>query len=113
MDLSLLLLFTPMIPPTGPPCVPVGDVPRPAVCGVGPGAVICPGVLVPAEPPALTPGDPPREVPGCVDPPGVFAPGACAVTITSWKSSPVIGSLYFLRRNFCCTSTSMLGGWVL
>src|SRR5437773_11891612 len=99
MDLSLLLLATPVMPPIGPaPGDPIGEVPRPAPWGA-----VC-GALMDGVPP----GAPPRA-------PGAATPAALAtawLARTTSKSWPVIGSLYFLRRNRCSTSTSRLGGWV-
>src|SRR5258705_5255626 len=102
MDLSLLLLATPLMPPTAPALgAPngVGVEPwRPPVAGVGevwgllPGAVegVCPRPVVPGAP--CWPAPPP--------------PGA-APTGSGTKSSFVIGSLYFLRRDGSRTSRSM------
>src|SRR5712692_12130665 len=99
MDCSLLLLATAYTPPT-PTLVP------------GP----VPGIALPCAPPRWPvvgelSGEvdaPPRcAVPGdCVEP-GVFWP-----MLTTWKSSLVIGSLYFFRRKCSCSSTSIVGGVV-
>ncbi len=81
----MLLLATPMMPPTTPP----GWVPGPLL---PPGGVVCLPVVEPRE------GDP-----GC-------APLVPSPWRTNRKSSPVIGSLYFLRRYFWSTSSSTFGG---
>src|SRR5262245_50792227 len=107
MDLSLLLLTTPTMPPTGPaPGVPIADVPP------WPGCWALPNVAAAADPangPGADPGvpNPGVAVPG---PPRPAVPAWFAVT--GWKSSFVIGSLNFLRRKRCCTRMSRLGGWV-
>src|SRR4051794_31383285 len=99
MDLSLLLLVTPMIPPaTAPPAAP----PRAAVPPVE-GAAAEAGVDWP----------PPRVAPALA-PPGV-APAGADVALEGFKnrkSSFVIGSVNLRRRNRCETRTSMLGGSV-
>src|SRR5260221_2507031 len=105
MDLSLLLLATPLMPPTAPALgVPNGvgvdpwrppptcgfEVWRPPVAG----EPVCPRAAVPGPPcwPAPTP------------------PGA-APTGSGRKSSFVIGSLYFLRRYPSRTMRSIFGGY--
>src|SRR5512142_1654008 len=98
IDLSLLLLATPMTPPVTPPAM-----------------------LEPNPPDAVVPSG--REVPPAGGAVGV-APGREAVAeplpgVVPWpcasgtKSSFVIGSLYFLRRNFSRTRTSRFGGYAL
>src|ERR1051326_4840730 len=101
MDLSLLLLVTPMMPPPGPPPTPPG---RAAVC-------------VPAVTALVGAWPRPGEAVGLVDAP---RPDCCPAGALDapwpWparmgtKSSFVIGSLYFLRRNRSVTSTSRFGG---
>src|SRR5882762_1449502 len=103
MDVSLLLLVTPVMPPVGPaPGVPtppaegvVGVVP---VAGRGPvaglrwvGEVVWPGRVAVCEP-----------LPGVVAVPWLCSSGT--------KSLLVTGSLYFFRRNFWSTSRSRFGG---
>src|SRR6266542_3585975 len=105
-DLSLLLLATPMMPPAAAtPAAPIGDVPIGAVARPPVAPPVAPGVVV-APAPAPVPGAacPPR----CPRPAAEFAP--CWAAVRIWKSPPVIGSLYFLRRNRWSTSRSMLGG---
>src|SRR5271155_1750330 len=94
MDVALLLLVTPEIPAAGAPGVPL--LPAEAV-GAAPVGAPRPDVGAPPGGDA-PPGGAPRE------------PGAAALTRTSAKSSLVIGSLNFLRRNRCSTRKSMLGG---
>src|SRR5213083_1127604 len=103
MDVSLLLLATPVMPPVGPaPGVPmppgegvVGVVP---VVGRGPVA----GLLW------IGVGVWPGRWAVCEPLPGVAAvPWPCN---SGMKSLLVIGSLYFLRRNFWSTSRSRFGG---
>src|SRR5579871_4292521 len=99
MDLSLLLLVTPMMPPPvdpppGPPGV-LGPTLPPDVCGPVDKVVAPPGPLprIGAAPGwVLVPA-----LPACT-PPCVFCP-----TRIGAKSSLVMGSLYFLRRNFSLT----------
>src|SRR5919108_5654298 len=99
MDFSLLLLATPMTPPTGPaPGVPIGEIPR----GVPPAGAAVPGFGTPALPRGPDPGDV-GCVPG-VAAPGAPAPGAPCPASSGWKSPPVIGSLNFFRRKRCSTS---------
>src|SRR6266702_3134988 len=122
MDLSLLLLTTPMIPPTPPvtgvPGVtvvavapPVG---RPDVAGPPVGALPRPGVVGPGDasrPPVagvVEESRPPGPGPDCRWPlcGGPAIPGVpCCPAGIGWKSPFVIGSLNFLRRNRCSTST--------
>src|SRR5581483_6173549 len=92
-----------MMPPPGTtpgpaPAAPLGPVlkgdvaPRPVVdgfCWKGE-VTICPG-----------------EDEDCAD--GLNCPAA-PPSVSGWKSSLVIGSLYFFRRNRCSTRTSRLGG---
>src|SRR6202049_4269376 len=93
MDVSLLLLVTPVIP------APVGD----------PGVLPLAAPVVGAAPPRADPCGPPGGAPPrCV--PGAPPCGAATLSKTGAKSSLVIGSLNFLRRNFCSTRKSMLGG---
>src|SRR5690349_18653027 len=114
--LSLLLLYTAMMPVVVPPdvlldrpgCVPVAepvdpnDEPWPMdVC------VLIWLWLPPTRDPAPCGVDDPPVPPGRVDP---FTPngpvvvvGNCEPGPTMTKSSFVIGSLYFLRRNFSLT----------
>src|SRR5258705_13829835 len=99
IDCALHLLWTPTMPPATvlptPGVVPPGWVPRPNAdggCESPPRVVV--GVVVPEGAPRV-----------CV--PGVGAVGTAigvAGEIRS-KSPPVIGSLYFFRRNLCWTST--------
>src|SRR4051812_3884614 len=103
MDVSLLLLATPLMPPDGPepgvPGAPVAGVVAGApVVGRGPvgglpwaGEAVWPGLAAVCEPA-----------------PGVAA--AAWVCRSGTKSLLVIGSLYFFRRNFCSTRTSRFGG---
>src|SRR5262245_52250475 len=117
MDLSLLLLVTPITPPTPPPgCDPIGDERPPDV--MPPGDVVpgvAPPIDVPTRPAAPT-GAPPVGAPRppalgrCVGPPGVGLPGIAWPATRGRKSSLVIGSLNFFRRNRCSTSTSTVGG---
>src|SRR5262245_61307552 len=113
MDLSLLLLVTPMTPPTPPPgCPPIGD--------DRPPEEMPPSELVPGDvlgdmprPAVVVPGAPCCPRPGAVVPvgwPGVALPGTDWPATSGTNSSFVIGSLNFLRRNRCSTSTSMFGG---
>src|SRR5882672_9000621 len=107
MDLSLLLLATPLMPPIVPalgapngvadPCrpPPAGWVLRVCVGGVEP---VCP------RPPAAAPGPPCWPAP---------APPGAAPTGSGRKSSFVIGSLYFLRRYRSRTRRSIFGGYAL
>src|SRR5437762_13485200 len=98
MDLSLLLLITPMIPAPPPPVV---GVPAPKV--------------EPGPRPAVGPGEdsrPPVSDCRCPRwPAGAEIPGVpCCPAGIGWKSVFVIGSLNFLRRNRSRTRTSMFGG---
>ncbi len=138
MDLSLLLLVTPMNPPTPP----VSGVPRPPTPGIG--AVM--GVAPDPARPVIGPRDPVGPVVGAVgdgavgdgedgvDSRPVVLPVRCVLKVTapgwlvpppggaeipavpwaptgiSWKSSLVIGSLYFLRRKRWSTRTLTFGG---
>src|SRR5262245_36822490 len=99
MDLSLLLLVTPMTPPTPPPgCPPIGD--------DRPPEEMPPGELVPGEvvggdiprPPVVVPGVLCCPRPGVVVPvgwPGVALPGTDWPATSGTNSSFVIGSLNF------------------
>src|SRR4029079_13424907 len=124
----------PGVGPTGPkpPALPA-DVPPPVVepnvngdpaCPRAPGpppAATDPGATVP-RPVGVVPTPPPRG--GCwpaparpAAPPGANgfvdgAPATACPTAIGWKSSSVIGSLYFLRRNRCSTRISREGGKV-
>src|ERR1043166_3517105 len=109
MDLSLLLLTTPMTPPAPP----VRGVPRPAVGLLVVGDVLRPVPGLESRPPLAAPplSRPPGPVWRCPLPAGPEMPGVpCWPTGMGWKSSLVIGSLYFLRRNRCSTSTLRFGG---
>ena len=140
MDLSLLLLTTPIIPPTPP----VSGVPRPAtgplvtgaagrpapepvVAGVVPRLVVAPMAPGPEDRPPAVVAPPLSRPPGPICcppgrvccPPGVGTPPwagpeipdvPCWPTGIGWKSSLVIGSLNFLRKNRCSTRTFKFGG---
>src|SRR5438105_13777709 len=104
MDLSLLLLATPLTPPI----VPALGAPN--------------GVAVPWRPPpacvlSVVIGGVEPDGPRAVDPgppcwPAPALPGA-APTGRGRKSSFVIGSLYFLRRYRSRTRRSIFGGYAL
>ena len=88
-----------MSSPCGAPNV---ELPRPGCVAVADKPPARPAV---GEDPA---GDWPLR-PGICEPP---APGMiCCPKATVAKSSPVIGSLYFLRMNRCSTSTLRFGGY--
>src|SRR5829696_6627216 len=99
MDFALLLLTTPWIPPTAPVAPGV-----PGVCPAGPPGLGGPNALaVPCDNPdgawAAVAAAPPRPPVGLVDgvePAAGFVPGTGWPEIRGRKSSPVIGSLYFL-----------------
>src|SRR5438876_2844532 len=82
--------------------VPIGEVPRPPTWVV----VVVRGVWDVVPRPLLV-AAPPRWPPAGAD------PGTPCPTGIGAKSSLVIGSLNFLRRNRCSTSTSMFGGYAL
>src|SRR5206468_9988991 len=121
MDLSLLLLTTPMIPPTPPvtgvpgaAVVVAPPVERPGAEGPPAGALLRLAVAGPGDesrPPGAGAGEesrPPGPGPACRCPlcGGPETPGVpCCPAGIGWKSSFVIGSLYFLRRNRCSTRT--------
>src|SRR4029079_16390678 len=127
-----------MIPPTLPaPGLPIGETPRPpegdapgCACEALPccepavdapisrtanGFVLPPGPVGDPAPGPVgepVPGPVPR-LPGAGAPPRcgfVDAPGIAWPARIGWKSSLVMGSLYFLRRNLCSTRTSRFGG---
>ena len=128
MDLSLLLLTTPMMPAT-PPAPGVLLPPGPVVENVDPGdpgetgvvpPVVVPPVVVPPRPAADE--VPPRPdvvfVDGCeFSWPGPLTtrswsvPGTTCPAPSGWKSSFVMGSLNFFRRNRCSYRVSMFGGY--
>src|SRR6266516_5003080 len=105
MDLSLLLLITPMIPAPPPPVV---GVPAPAV-EAGPRPAVGPGED--SRPPGEDSRPPVSDCRCPRWPAGAEIPGVpCCPAGIGWKSVFVIGSLNFLRRNRSRTRTSMFGG---
>src|SRR5690242_4976784 len=106
-----------MMPPTAPaPGDPIGDVPAPPArpaCGCADADAA--GAMPPPNGDGVVDAPPPRPPVEPVAPvaPGVDDPGIAWPARIGWKSSLVMGSLYFLRRNRCSTSTSRLGGAAL
>src|SRR5262245_11463318 len=109
IDASLLLLVTPLMPAVVWTPVPPGVDPRPVAGAVPrPGCVDDDGPAVGDVPPPgpLAPRPPAADVPEFCVPPRPD-PGSPCPTGIGAKSSLVIGSLYFLRRKRCSTSTLM------
>src|SRR5262245_22757047 len=107
MDFSLLLLVTPMTPPIPPaPGVPTGDIPGREAAGA---VAVTVGVPAPRPtPPGRGAAPAAGFAPGAPGAPP--APGPACPAASTWKSSLVIGSLNFLRRNRFSTRVSMFGG---